>query len=329
MNIICFLFYLSLNPISTFSSPTSIPITNSAVAPSFKSTFIPNSSPTSTVNDNYNLISTYAGTGEGGYFGDNGIATKTQFNYPTGLTTDSIGNLYIADSGNYIIRKVNRATNIITTIAGIAGSYGYNGDNIQAINSLLNYPNDVFVDSIGDFYIADTYNCLIRTVNVATGIITSIVGNRNYGFSGDNGPATSASIGYIHGLALDRHANFLYFSDYCGSSSQIRKVNLLTNIITTFFAERSIYLYGLSFDASGNYLYFSSYYFIKKINMVTNIVITVAGSGDFNNFNDNIAATSASVNAYDVTIDGFGNIFFTDYDNQRIRKIDHNTGFYD
>ena len=101
--------------------------------------------------------------------------------------------------------KINKATKIITAIAGIGGLYVYNGDNIKATDAVLHYPLDVFVDSFGDFYIADFYNFLIRKVNVATGIITRIAGNiYDYGFSGDDGPATSASIGLINSLTLDK-----------------------------------------------------------------------------------------------------------------------------
>jgi sugar lactone lactonase YvrE len=343
------------------SNPTSLPTINPTFIPTSLPSFIPTSFSTSnstetptikasystsflpTLNVNYNIISTYAGNGVQGYSGDNGLATNAALSYPRGLTTDTNGDLYVADSFNHAIRKINKATNIITTIAG-NGIQGYNGENIQATSAMLNIPYDVCVDLNENFYIADTYNFLIRKVDASTKIITNIVGNRNQGFSGDNGLATNANVNHVNSLTIDPQQENLYFGDT--NNFRIRKVNLLTNIITTFAGTGSssfngenilalnTNIYeptGIRFDKNGDFLYYADYYSyrIRKINMKTNIVTTIAGNGvrDYNG--ENIAATSANIgNITFLTIDAIGNVFFTDYYNQIIRKIDSVTGFF-
>jgi hypothetical protein len=261
--------------------------------------------------------------------------------YPYGLTTDTNGDLYVAEYYNNVIRKINKITNIITTVAG-NGFNGYNGDNIQATSAMLNWPFDVFVDLNGNFYIADTDNFLIRKVDATKKITTNFVGNRIQDFSGDNGQATSASIDYVFSLTIDPQQENIFYGD----SFRIRKVNLLTNIITTFAGTGSStfngenilalntnlnFSIGVRFDASGDFLYYSDIYNfrIRKINMKTNIVSTIAGNGVYGYNGENIAATSASIGiVFFLTIDAIGNVFFTDFHSQIIRKIDSVTGFF-
>jgi ribosomal protein S11 len=148
------------------------------------------------------IITTFAGTGASSYIGDNGQATSAAFLYPTGVALDDSGNIYIADTLNNRIRKVTVSTGIITTIAG-TGTGGYSGDGGEATSATLNYPFDVSLDASGNVYIADDSDNRIRKVTVSTGIITTIAGNGTAGFSGDNGPATSAACNYPTGVALD------------------------------------------------------------------------------------------------------------------------------
>jgi sugar lactone lactonase YvrE len=228
------------------------------------------------------------------------------------------------------IIKINKITKIITTIAGNGG--GYNGENIQATSAMLNGPRDVCVDLNGNFYIADTSNYLIRKVDASTKIIKNLIGNGRFGFSGDNGLATNASISNVHSLTLDPQQENLYFTDT--ENYRIRKVNLLTNIITTFAGtEKSNFYgepYGLRFDKNGIFLYFSSLnsYRIRKINMATNIVSTIAGNGVYGYNGENIAATSSKIgNVHSLTIDAIGNVFFTVFHQNIIQKVDSDTGF--
>ena len=135
-------------------------------------------------------ITTVAGNGNEGFSGDGGPATSAWLDAPTGVAVDSAGNLYIADEDNDAIRKVSGGT--ITTVAGNGSAAAFSGDGGPAISASLGAPNGVAVDSAGNLYIADTYNDRIR--KVSNGTITTVAGNGNYGFSGDGGPATSASL---------------------------------------------------------------------------------------------------------------------------------------
>jgi sugar lactone lactonase YvrE len=318
------------------SKPTSLPTIKASNSPFFLPTF----------NVNYKVISTYAGNGADDYYGDNGLATNAALLRPNGLTTNTNGDLYVADTGNHVVRKINKITNFITTVAGNGYyGYGYNGENIQATSAMLNLPYDVFVDLNGNFYVADGGNFLIRKVDATTKILTNFVGNGIQGFSGDNGLATSASISDVYSLTLDPQQQNLFFTDT--NNFRIRKVNLLTNIITTFAGTGSwtpfngenilalnaniYYPMGVRFNKNGNFLYYIDFYNfrIRKINMKTNIVSTIAGNG-VNGYNgENIAATSANIrDVYYLTIDAIGNVFFADEQNHIIRKIDLVTGFY-
>ncbi len=149
------------------------------------------------------IISTYAGSGStnGAFSGDAGQATSAALNKPAGLCFDSAGNLYIADTFNYRIRKVT-STGIITTIAG-NGSPNYSGDNDQATSVTLNIPYGVGVDSAGNVYIGDTINNRIRKVTISTGIITTFAGTGSGAYNGDNGPATSAAVSSPRAISFD------------------------------------------------------------------------------------------------------------------------------
>lgn len=156
-------------------------------------------------------ITTVAGTGTGSYTGDDGPATQATLNQPTEVAFDAAGNLYIADSQNEVIRKVDHDTNAITTVAGVGTVGGYDGDGALAVRAHLNEPSGVAVDTIGNIYIADRDNEVIRKVTAADGIITTVAGSNVSGFSGDNGRATAARLNQPIGLAVK--GNRLYIAD--------------------------------------------------------------------------------------------------------------------
>src|SRR5450759_2176659 len=148
-----------------------------------------------------------------GYSGHNGQATKPHISFPWGVAMDSAGDLYIADYGNHVIRKVD-TNGIITTVAG-NGTAGYSGDGYSGTSAQIYDPNDVAVDSAGNLYIADGYiNNRVRKV-YTSGIITTVAGSGTpgiAGYSGDSGPATSAQLNGPFGVALDSAGN-LYIAD--------------------------------------------------------------------------------------------------------------------
>ncbi len=163
------------------------------------------------------LISTYAGGGTATQgLGDGGLASTAYLYSPQGLALDAAGNLYIADANAGRVRKVTAATGIITTIAG-GGTQGL-GDGGLATSAAVGSPKDLLFDAAGNLYILDTGTSRIRMVAAGTGIITTVAGNGNPGFTGDGGLATDAQI-YPEGIAIDGAGN-LYISNWY----QIRKV---------------------------------------------------------------------------------------------------------
>jgi hypothetical protein len=157
--------------------------------------------------DTNGVITTVAGEGYGGFttYNDDYIpATNALISQPYGICLDGAGNLFIADSGNYRIRKVD-TNGTITTVAG-TGNSGYNGDGQLATLRNLNYPTGVAVDVSNNLYIADNMNNRIRKVAV-NGIITTVAGNGTSGYSGDGGLATSAKINNPFGVTVDAARN--------------------------------------------------------------------------------------------------------------------------
>lgn len=166
------------------------------------------------------IITTIAGTGSAGYSGDGSAATSAQFNSPVGISVDAKGNLYIADNGNNVVRKIDAVTGIITTIAG-TGIAGYSGDNGLAISAMINYPQQAVADTAGNVYISDQFNSRIRRVDAISGIITTFSGNGLAGYNGDGTPASSATLNNPVGLCFDASYN-LYIGDMV--NHRIRKI---------------------------------------------------------------------------------------------------------
>lgn len=171
-------------------------------------------------------ITTVAGNGQEGFSGDGGQATLARLSFPQSLTLDATGNLFICDTFNHRIRKVD-AGGIVTTFAG-DGTAGYSGDGGQATQARLNAPDGAAFDRLGNLYIADTQNFVVRKVDT-TGKITTFAGNNSDGYGGDNGPATQARLSPIRGVAADAQGN-IYISD--PGNDRIRRVDT-KGIITT------------------------------------------------------------------------------------------------
>lgn len=176
--------------------------------------------------DTNGFITTVAGNGTNGYSGDGGPATNASLNNPAGMAVDTNGNLYIADSLNNRVRKVD-SFGIITTVAG-NGISGFSGDGGLATNAAFRTPASVMIDPQNNLYISDQNNMRVRRMNAA-GIITTIAGNGNNGFSGDGGPAVNAALSYPAGLALDRFG-YLFIAD--SANERIRQIDS-SGIITT------------------------------------------------------------------------------------------------
>jgi hypothetical protein len=277
-------------------------------------------------------ITTFAGT-SAGYSGDEGLATAAQLNQPSSMAFDAAGNVYIDDSYNNVIRKVDINTGIITTIAG-NGTQGYSGDNGPATSAQMNAPQSIAIDIHDNLYIGDWANNVIRKVVLSTGIITTIAGTGVAGYSGDNGLATSAQLNLCSSIGFDPAGN-VYITDF--GNNVIRKVDI-AGIITTYagtgscgysgdngpaIAAQICAPLGMQSDASGN-LFISDIgnTVVRKIDISTGIITTVAGNGTTGYSGDNGPATSAQLNAnFDVSVDGAGNLYIADFNNNVIRKV--------
>ena len=267
------------------------------------------------------VITTIAGNGKSGFSGDNGPATSAEFDNPVAVAVDSIGNLYIADLSNSRIRKVSAG--VITTVAG-NGIFGFSGDTGQATSAQLNMPESVAVDSAGNLYVAD-FNYRVR--KVSNGVITTVAGNGTAGFSGDNGPATSAELS-PGGVAVDSIGN-LYIADTL--NSRIRRVS--NGVITTvagngmygFSGDGGVatgaqlkYPIGAVVDSTGNLYIWDRYnYRIRKVS--SGVITTVAGNGVLGS-GDNGPATGAQIYPSNVAVDLAGNLYITGGD-YRIREV--------
>jgi len=284
------------------------------------------------------VITTVAGNGTGGYSGDGGPAAAASLNLPSGAAIDASGNIYIADQNNHRIRKVDASTGNITTIAG-NGTAAYSGDGGPAASASINRPTGVTVDASGNIYIADQNNNCIRKVDASTGDITTIAGNGTKGYSGDGGPAASASLDHPTGAAIDGSGN-IYIADY--SNHSIRKMDASTGNITTVAGNGTAGYsgdggpaasaslsnpYGVAVDGSGNiYIAASIDHRIRKVD-AAGVITTVAGNGTQGYSGDGGAAASASLNQpTGAAVDASGNIYIADQNNNRIRKVDASTG---
>jgi uncharacterized repeat protein (TIGR01451 family) len=272
------------------------------------------------------IIATVAGNGAYGYSGDNGPATSAEFKDPYSVAVDASGNLYIADSYNYRIRKVSTA-GTITTVAG-NGIYGYSGDGGVATSAELSEPYGVAVDATGDLYIADIANERIRKVN-SSGTIATVAGNGAAGYSGDGGTATSAELYYPYGVAVSP-AGSLYVSD--SGNARIRSVSAAGTISTVVggatgdgglgeFGHLN-QPYGVARDNAGNtYIADTNNNRVRKV-AANGTITTVAGTGVSGYLGDNGPATSAELNSpYSVAVDGSGNLYIADSYNSRVRKV--------
>jgi hypothetical protein len=182
------------------------------------------------------IITTVAGTGVSGYTGDNGAATSATLDQPMGITVDTDGNLYIADTSNQCIRRVDAGTGIITTVAGNGNPSGnadgkgtFSGDGGPATSAGLSLPYGVAFDAAGNMYIPDSANNRVRKVD-STGVISTYAGTAAAGYSGDLGPANAATLNNPSGVALDAAGN-LYIADTANYA--LRKVNNTGSEIVT------------------------------------------------------------------------------------------------
>jgi sugar lactone lactonase YvrE len=284
-------------------------------------------------------ITTVAGTGTLGYNGDGILATAAQFNGVQGLVLDVAGNIYAADISNNRIRKITVSTGFITTIAG-TGTPGYNGDGILATAAQINIPSALAFDGNGDLYFTDRSNNRVRKITTSTGIISTVAGTGTAGYNGDGILATVAQLNGPNEVSFDVSGN-LYIADWF--NNRVRKIDMGTGIISSIagtgtggyngdgIAATTAQINGpcgIIFDNAGN-TYIAEYggARVRKIDISTGNISTIAGTGSFGYNGDGIPATAAQLNgcAY-IKFDYLENMYIGEGSNQRVREITKGTG---
>jgi streptogramin lyase len=282
------------------------------------------------------IITTAVGTGEKGYAGDGGPATRAQLNGPFDVGFDTSGNLYFSDTFNHCIRRVDGRTSVITTLAG-CGEPGFSGDDGPATGARFNEPYGIAVDRSGNVYVADRHNHCVRRVEAASGIVTTFAGNGCAGFDGDDGPAARAVMSEPNGLALDSAQSRLFIADV--ADHRVRVVDLASGTIWTFAgtgeAEHSgdggpatkAGIYGaraVKVAADGTVFVLERQgSTLRAVDPRSGVITTLAGTGVRSYTGDNGPALAATFDApKELTIDGGGNLLIVDTENHAIRKID-------
>jgi DNA-binding CsgD family transcriptional regulator/sugar lactone lactonase YvrE len=282
-------------------------------------------------------VLTVVGTGQAGYGGDGGAATAARLNSPHALAFDSKGNLYIADTLNHSIRRVDRH-GVITTVVG-TGEPGNSGDGGPGTTATLNSPAGVAIGFGDTVYIADTGNNRVRQL-AADGTISPFAGTGEPRYAGDGGAATSAPLNYPQGLAFDDEGN-LYVADTL--NDRVRKVDL-EGVITTVagtgargFSGDGGFARGaelnlatgsvtcgqaLALDTQGNlYIADAENHRVRKV-ALNGVITTVAGNGHGGYSGDGGPATSAALNSpRGVAVDRYGALYVADTSNGRVRAI--------
>jgi len=285
------------------------------------------------------IVTVFAGTGGQGLSGDTGLATAAELSLPTGLFVDANNNIFIADSGNNVIRKVAATTNIITTVAG-NGTPGFTGDNGSPTSAQLNNPTGVFVDTANDIFIADSGNNAIREVVAGTPpVIQTIAGSAlgTPGFTGDGGPATSATLRNPQDVALDGNNN-IFIADH--DNNAIREVLAADKTIHTYAGSptgvagvtgegglaTAALLHSPSevFTDANNNLFVADTgnSIIREVTVVDKKIHAVAGNGTSGFGGDGGTATLAQLSSpRGLFVDSSENIYISDTGNSFVRLV--------
>jgi len=283
-------------------------------------------------------ITSFAGTGEKGFSGDGGAATQAQLNNPFGVVRGPDGAIYICDTANHRIRKVG-ADGKISTVAG-GGKLGYSGDGGPALQAELNEPYEIRFDKAGNMFFVEMSNNLVRRVDARTGIISTVAGHGKPGFSGDGGPATSATFKQPHSIQFAPNGD-LFICDI--GNHRIRKVNMKTGIITTFAGNgeqaptpdgariEGTPLNGpraIDFDRAGNlWLALREGNQVFKLDLKSGTIHHVAGTGKKGFTGNGGPAKAATLSGpKGLAVGPDGNIYLADTESHSIRMIDLKKG---
>lgn len=285
------------------------------------------------------VIVTVVGTGEASYAGDGSVARRAGLDNPFDVALDRQGNLYVAEAGNHCVRRVERGSGLITTVAG-SGQAGYSGDGRLATKAQLNSPYGIALDAANNLYIVDRLNACIRVVDGASGIIRTLAGTGQAGYAGDSGPAQRAQFQEPNDIVLDGKGR-AFIADV--RDHRVRVIDLGSEIITTFAGTGEAGSGGdggpashaallgpraLAFGPHGDlYICLRNDHKVRKIDVRTGIIRTVAGTGVQGYSGDDGPALEATFNGpKEIAVDQRDNIFLVDTENHCIRRIDADSG---
>jgi len=265
--------------------------------------------------------------------GDGGPARRARLNFPSAVAVDRAGNLYIADTMNHRVRKVDAATGIITNVAG-TGQARYSGDDGPAVSAAINEPTGLAVSDEA-LYIADQSNNRVRRVDLATGVITTVAGDGTAAYSGDQVSAVQASLAGPSGVALGGDG-VVYVADTF--NSRIRSVDPATGQIATVAGDGGTYRYqgpaepsspslsrpaGIAVGSDGNvYMTDSDSHLIRVWNGRSKTISRLSGTGVAQFGGDGGDALAGSLSyPFGVAVDASGTVYVADTFNHRIRVL--------
>jgi len=258
------------------------------------------------------VVTTLAGSTTGG--SNNGTGTAASFSAPTGVACDGLGNLYVADYGNNLIRKIVISSGVVTTLAGSGASGSGNGTGTAASFS---EPSAVVADRSGNLYVADQLNNEIRQIVISSGVVTTLAGSTTAGTS--NGTGTAAKFSHPIGVTTDDNGN-LYVADYY--NDLIRKIVISSGVVTTVAGPTGFGgTWGIAADSLGNvYVGDAGQNRIDRVVVSTGAISHLAGSGASGSTNamDTLATFNAPCG---VCMDKTGNLYVADRNNNEVRMI--------
>jgi len=268
------------------------------------------------------------------FSGDGGLATKAALNFPSAVAVADDGTVYIADTWNHRIRRVDPQTGIISTISG-TGQTKFFGDNGPAEKAALNEPVALALDGQGHLYIADQSNNRIRKIDLSSGVITTVAGTGESAYNGDGAPGSNTALAGPSGLAIDQEGN-LYIADTF--SSRIRKLDCSTGIVDAVIGGVGAYQfapgqnesspslsrpYAIAIHPDGR-LFFtdSDNHLIRVWNVQTKEMSLLAGNGKAEFSGDGKIPVESSLNyPFGVALDSQGHVYIADTFSHRIRVV--------
>jgi len=268
------------------------------------------------------------------FSGDGSFAVQALLSFPTAVVVDRAGHLYIADTLNHRVRRVDAVTGVITTVAGLGQPRCF-GDGRLAVDAGLNEPAALAVSDDGVLYIADQSNHRVRAVDLATGVIRTVAGTGTAAYNGDDVVATETGLAGPSGLALASDGTLFIADSFNG---RIRAVDSVTGLIQTVVGDGAEYKYqgpdeppsrslsrpsGIVLDEEGN-LYFtdSDNHLVRRWDRITGCIERIAGVGVADYGGDEGAALDAGLSyPFGIVLDRAGHLFVADTFNHRIREI--------